>query len=197
MLERVDGGPAPIVRRVVPETEAPRSTFVLELDAPLLPGVSYLVGLAPLARAANGEPTSTAAIEVVGKALLAHTGDTPGQPAADLASPMVAERGQLRGLAPLDALKARLERFAATRSGAFTHAPSWGRSVEAKRTYSQSALAQEAAALASALRADPDVKAAEVRSVKDGHVSRFELYVEPRVGSPFVLAERIVAGGDS
>lgn len=191
-------GAAPQVRRVVPgEPALPPSAFLLELDAPLTPGASYSLALAPLARSAHGEPTSTAPVAFTARTPRARVGDVPGAPAADVALPVTASGGEPRGLAPLEALKTRLVREALTRKGAFTHAPSWGRGVEAKRSYSAARLAQEGAALARELRADPDVRQAEVRTVKGSdHTSRFELYVEPTIGAPFVLSERITAGGD-
>lgn len=190
-------GTAPIVRRVVPQgAESPPSAFHLDLDADLVAGASYSLALAPLTRSAHGEPTSTAAVAFVGLAAQARQGDVPGEPAADVALPVAAQGGEPRGLAPLEALKARLELRVSVRLGAFTHAPAFGRGVEPKRTYSQAALAQEAAAMARELRADPDVRAAEVASASQGHIGRFDITVEPMVGGQIRFSKRITAGGD-
>jgi hypothetical protein len=188
----------PAVRRVVPTTDPPRGVFLLDLDAPLAPGVAYQIGLAALTRSLNGEPTSTAAVELLGRTPVAHTGSVPGQPAADLALPVVVQGGQPAGVDRMEALKARVQLLAQARRGAFTHAPSFGRGVEPKRTYSPAKLAQEAAALRAEIEADPDVRQAEVRVVKDGHLSKFELYVEPSFGAaPLLLRETITAGGET
>lgn len=188
----------PLVRHVEPLTDPPRSVFALTLDAPLAPGVAYQLALAPLARSLNGEPTSTAAVELVGRTPQARTGSVPGQPAADVALPVAAQGGNPAGLDRLAALKARVQLLAAARRGAFTHAPAFGRGVEPKRTYSAAKLAQEASKLRSEIEADPDVRRAEVRVVKDGHLSTFELYVEPSFSAaPLLLRERITAGGEA
>lgn len=188
----------PLVRRVVPTTDPPRSVYLLDLDAPLAPGVTYQLALAPLTRSLNGEPTSTAAVELVGRTPVAHTGSVPGQPAADVALPVAPQGGNPAGLDRLAALKARVQLLAQARKGAFTHAPSFGRGVEPKRTYSAAKLAQEAAGLRGELEADPDVRRAEVRVVKDGHLSKFEMYVEPSFSAaPLLLRETITAGGET
>lgn len=190
-------GVAPLVSRVVPVEEAPPSTFFLELDAPLVPGASYELGLTASARAAHGEPTSTTTVAFVGLGYGAHTGSRPGEPAADVALPVVAQRGAPAGLPPLEALRARVLLAVRARKGSFTHAPGFGRGVEPKRTYSTARLAQEAAALAQELRADPDVRAAEVRTLKGTHLTSFEVFVEPTQGQPFVVTEPFAAGGES
>lgn len=190
-------GGAPLVRRVVPAEPAPASAFVLELDAELRPGVAYAVALTATARAAHGEPTSTTPVMVLGSAYGAQTGTRPGEPAADVALPVVAQRGAPQGLPPLEALKARVLLAVRARKGSFTHAPDFGRGVEPKRTYSAARLTLEAQAIAQELRSDPDVRAAEVRVLKGAHLTSFEVFVEPAVGQPFVVTEPFVAGGES
>jgi hypothetical protein len=188
----------PTVRRVVPVTDPPRGVFLLDLDAPLAPGVAYQLALAALTRSLNGEPTSTASVELLGRTPVARTGTVPGVPAADLALPVAVQGGSPAGLDRMAALKARVQLLAQARRGAFTHAPQFGRGIEPKRTYSAAKLAQEASALRQEIEADPDVRQAEVRVVKDGHVSKFELYVEPSFSAaPLLLRETITAGGES
>lgn len=190
-------GVAPLVSRVVPGEEVPPSRFELELDAPLEPGAAYQLALAPLARSAHGEPTSTVAVEVLGLAAGSRTGSRPGEPAADVALPISAPQGDPAGLPPLEALRARVLLAVRARRGAFTHAPSFGRGVEPKRSYSAAKLAQEASALAEELRADPDVRSAEVRTLKGTHSASFEIFVEPARGAAFVVTEPFAAGGES
>jgi hypothetical protein len=190
-------GAAPQVRRVVPdEPTIPPSAFLLELDAPLTPGASYSLALAPLARSAHGEPTSTAAVTFVGRTPRARVGDVPGAPAADVALPVTASGGEPRGLAPLEALKTRIRLAVSARQGAFTHAPQFGRGVEPKHTYSTAKIAQVARSLADSLRADPDIRRAEVSGVSEGHAARFDIVVETTAGAPISITERITAGGD-
>lgn len=185
----------PRVRRVVPVEEVPpRSTFWLDLDAPLTPGQSYSLALAPLARSANGEPTGTDAQAFTARAPLARTGTVPGEPAADVEMPVAAQGGDPRGLPPLEALRERVRLLARARRGAFTHAPTFGRGVEPKRTYTDARLQQEAASIADELRRDPDVRSASVAVVKSERTARFEITVEPRQGAPFVTTARIPAG---
>lgn len=193
------GASPPLVRRVVPvETEGGRSAFWLDLDASLTPGQSYTLALAPLARSANGEPTSTAEVTFVARTPLARTGTIPGEPAADVEMPVATQGGDPRGLPPLEALRERVRLLARARRGAFTHAPTFGRGVEPKRTYSEARLQQESADLAAELRRDPDVRSASVAVTKGSdHLTRFEITVEPAVGQPFVITERITAGGES
>jgi len=189
------GATPPRVRRVVPVEEVPpRSTFWLDLDAPLTPGQSYSLALAPLARSANGEPTSTDAQAFTARAPLARTGTVPGEPAADVEMPVAAQGGDPRGLPPLEALRERVRLLARARRGAFAHAPTFGRGAEPKRTYSKAELEREAGAISEAIRRDPDVRSASVAVVKDGHTTRFEITVEPRQGQPFVTTARITAG---
>lgn len=193
------GASPPLVRRVVPvDPEGPRSTFLLDLDAPLVPGQSYTLALASLARSANGEPTSTAEVTFAARAPLARTGALPGEPAADVELPVSPQGGDPRGLPPLEALRERVRLLARARRGAFTHAPTFGRGVEPKRTYSDARLQQEAVDLAAELRRDPDVRSASIAVTKGSdHLARFEITVEPRQGQPFVITERFTAGGES
>jgi hypothetical protein len=186
------------VRQVVPkDADPPRSDFFLDLDGPLVPGRSYTLGLAPLARSAHGELTSTVALELVGGTPRARTGTVPGEPAADVALPVLAQNGAPRGLPPLDALRERIRLLARARRGSFTHAPTFGRGVEPKRTYSEGRLQQEARALREEIERDPDVRTVSVSYDKRNSIVRFEITVEPRQGQAFVMTERITAGEET
>jgi hypothetical protein len=97
----------------------------------------------------------------------------------------------------VDALRERLRLLVRARRGAFTHAKTFGRGVEPKRSYTQAQLDREATALADEIRRDPDVLSASVSAqLVAAHVVRFEVTVEPRAGAPpFAFVERLTAGG--
>jgi hypothetical protein len=130
---------------------------------------------------------------------VARTGTGPGQPAADVALPVAPQGGNPAGLDRMAALKARVLLAVRARKGAFTHAPTFGRGIEPKRTYSAAKLAEEAAGLRAELERDHDVHLADVRTQEVApHVVRFEVYVEPAFSAePLLLSERITAGGES
>jgi hypothetical protein len=193
----LEGEAPPIVRQVVPaEPDLPPSAFWLDLDAPLTPGQGYTLGLADGTRSAAGEPTSTATVSFDARQPQARSGPVPGAPDADVLLPVTAPQGAPLGLTPVDALRERLRLLVRARRGSFTHAKTFGRGVEPKRSYTQAQLDREAKALADEIRRDPDVLSASVSARKEAdHLARFEVTVEPRAGAPFAFVERLTAGG--
>lgn len=171
----------------------------LDLDAPLTPGVAYALALTPGARSAFGQPTSPAPVPFAGRPVLGLVGQRPGVLAGDVALPVRADAsGDVTLLDRLEALRARVLLMVSVRRGAFTHAGTFGRGVEPKRTYSAAMLGQEAAALRAELLRDPDVQDATVRASSTDHVATFAIVVSTTFqAEPLRLSEKIEAGGQS
>lgn len=173
--------------RVLPAEEdtATPSALLLELDADPPPGVAISVALAPLARAAFGQPTSTEALTVVALAPLGIATQRAGVLGADLALPLVAgPRGDLDLVGQLEALLGEIGREVGTPLGAFAHLPDFGEDASPKRTYSQAEVAQKAARIAAELRKNPSVRSATVTGRKVlPHILRFDIEVFPTFSS--------------
>lgn len=194
------GAPLPRVARVESAQDGTTpSAFLLALDAPLAPGVPYAISLGS-ARSAFGQPTSSAPVALVGPAVAGIAGQRQGELAGDIALPVAADAGgDLALVDRLSALRARVLLLVSVRRGAFTHAPTYGRGVEPKRSYSVAQLGQEASAIRAELERDPDVRSASVRAqLIAAHVARFDIAVVPRFSpEPLRLSETIEAGGST
>jgi hypothetical protein len=193
------GSPLPLVRRVERAEEGTDPVlFRLQLDAPLGPAVPYT--LAALGRGAYGMPTDSTPVAFTAPTVAGVVGQRPGEQAGDIALPVRADAsGDLALVDRLAALRARMMLLVSVRRGAFTHAETFGRGVEPKRTLSIAKIGQEAAALRAELERDPDVRSADVRGQKIGsHAARFDLVVMPRFSpEPLRLSETIEAGGST
>ena len=178
--------------------EAETDVFFLQLDKPIKSTESITVALAPEARAANGQPTNTEAVEVYGAAISTVAGVPTNQLAGDLAFPFVGSRGDVDVQARRDALEQRLLRLVTTSRGAYAHAEEFGRGVQPKRSYKRADIDAELAQLLTLIRADRDVKSASgsYRIVNQGVL--VDLYVVPAFNEPVPLEMHgITLGGPS
>lgn len=193
----------PVIRRVTPAAEAGAftpTTFRLDLDRALTAGAGYTLGLAPLTRSAYGAPTNPAAVGFAGKVTSGIASQIVGALAGDVVMPLDAgPDGDLRVEDRMAALRRRVFLLASAPRGTFTHAPTFGRGIVPKRTYTPAQLGQEAASLKSQLLSDPDVKAADVRfSLIDGGIVRFDVSVVPSFSSnPLPVSGTIQAGSQA
>ncbi|HEU4411197.1 MAG TPA: hypothetical protein VFS43_38445 [Polyangiaceae bacterium] len=172
--------------------------FRLTVLPSLAPGGAYAVAPAPALKDPAGASAATTAFAVLAPGRAPLAGPAPGEPAADVLLPALAgPDGGPRLAGELEALRARLETLAQTRLGAFTHLPGFGHELEPKRPFTAARLAREAARLAAAVRADPDVLRASVsvRAAEAPGLLEVEVRAEPRFGGPPLdVAARVVAG---
>lgn len=173
--------------RVLPAEDdtATPSALALELDADPAPGAVLTFALAPLARSAFGQPTSTAAVSVVAPGVVGIAAQRAGELGGDLALPIVAgPTGDLGLVSQLQALLDEVEREVTTPLGAFAHLPDFGEDVVPKRTYSTAEVSQKAASMGAELRKNPNVRSASVTGRKiPPHILRFDIEVVPTFSS--------------
>lgn len=172
----------PLVQGAVVVDETLARGFVLTLDAPLVTGASYTLGLQPWARARYGQATNTTPVPFVGPVVLPPKGLGLGEPGADIAVPMsVGKDGDIAKLGRLDALRARAFLMVESRRGSFDFSTmeTFGRGTDPKRTFPTGKILAECSALKAALRLDPDIENAAVsaKQIPDGVL--FDLSIKP------------------
>lgn len=178
--------------------EAETDVFYLQFDKQIKNTEAVTVALASEARAANGQPTNTEALEIYGSVVATVAGISSTEKAGDLAFPLAGARGDLDVQARRAALEQRLLRLVTTARGAYAHAEDFGRGVQPKRTYKRADIDAELAQLLTLIRADRDVKAASgsYRIVTQGVL--VDLYVVPSFSEPVPLEMHgIVLGGST
>lgn len=195
---RVSGPRPPRVVAVNLAQDGTERTAFLDLDAPLVPGVTYAVSLRSWARSKYGQATKTDPVSFVAPSLLAAAGTVDGA-GADISFPPLADsRGDLVRIDRIDALRARVFLIVSSRRGSFAFASmeGFGRGVDPKRTYGASKLAREASAVKATLLADPDVKDASVTTQEiAGGAVVFDIEVEPSFGGPKIQARQTITAG--
>jgi len=168
-LALAPGAPAdaalPLVRHIsAHDGSASPTRWDLLLDAPLTPGATYRVGLAPLATSFNGQPTSTLPVALVAPPVVGIAAQAPGVLAGDAAFPLRGggPGGDVALATREEALRERLRERVIVRLGAWSHLPGFGRALDVKRMYSPSQATQVARDLKASLLTD---EAADLKRV--------------------------------